>query len=148
MIRRRKTWSLSTEPDMPLYLLDTDIASYAIKGNPAVLGRLAQVPTAAVCISAIVKSELLFGAEISQNSIRIREMIDRFLSHIEVLDFPAAAAEEYSKLRAYLHRRGQLIGSNDQLIAAHALHLGLTLVTNNVREFGRVTGLKLENWAE
>jgi tRNA(fMet)-specific endonuclease VapC len=70
------------------------------------------------------------------------------MEYMPVLDFPADAAREYASLRAALKRQGTPIGNNDMLVAAHALHLGLTLVTNNVREFSRVPGLKIENWTE
>ena len=70
------------------------------------------------------------------------------MQYVTIEDFPDEAAEHYGSIRAELKIRGQIIGSNDMLIAAHALYLGLTLVTNNIREFSRIPGLKLENWAE
>jgi tRNA(fMet)-specific endonuclease VapC len=69
-----------------------------------------------------------------------------FLPHVEVLEFPDAAASDYAEIRADLKKRGQMIGANDLFIAAHARTLGLALVTNNTAEFGRVKGLTLENW--
>jgi tRNA(fMet)-specific endonuclease VapC len=100
------------------------------------------------CVSAITKSELLYGVEVSPRRAHDAAAVDQFLRYIEILDYPSAAAEEYALLRGELKRQGKLIGPNDLLLAAHARHLGLTLVTNNVHEFSRVSGLKLENWAE
>jgi tRNA(fMet)-specific endonuclease VapC len=132
---------------MALYMLDTDIASYIMKRTDAgVLRRLATVSTSDVCISAIVKSELLYWIEVSPRRQQDQAALDAFLRHAEVLDFPSGAAIEYGRIRADLKARGTMVGANDLLIAAHARSLGLTLVTNNTREFGRVPGLKLENW--
>ena len=133
---------------MPEYLLDTDIASY-IMGDKSrnLLKKLQTVPTSAVCISAITKSEIVYGVEVSPRQQKDRAALEFFLRHIEVLDYPAGAAADYGYIRAALKARGTPIGPNDTLIAAHARHLGLTLVTNNIREFSRVPGLKVENWA-
>jgi len=132
---------------MAEYMLDTDIASY-IMGNKsrALLEKLRTVPISAVCISAITKSEIQYGVEISPRQEKDRAALQLLLRHIEVLDYPAEAAAYYGKIRADLKSHGELIGPNDTLIAAHALFLGLTLVTNNMREFSCVQGLKLENW--
>jgi tRNA(fMet)-specific endonuclease VapC len=130
------------------YMLDTDIASYIMSSkSPALLQKLQTVPTSAVCISAITKSEIMYGVEISPRQQRERAALEFFLRHIQVLDYPAGAAADYGNIRAALKSRGTLIGPNDTLIAAHARCLGLILVTNNTREFGRVPGLKIENWA-
>jgi tRNA(fMet)-specific endonuclease VapC len=134
---------------MAEYMLDTDIASY-IMGNKSrvLLEKLQTVPTSAICISAITKSEITYGVEISPRRERDRTALEFFLRHVQVLDYPADAAADYGQIRAALKMRGALIGPNDTLIAAHARCLGLTLVTNNTREFGRVPGLKMENWTE
>lgn len=133
---------------MPTYMLDTGISSYIMKGSaPAVLRKLTTMPTTAVCISAITQSELEFGVEISPRPEKDRAALELFLRHIEALDYPAGAAAFYGRIRADLQSHGALIGPNDTLIAAHALFLGLTLVTNNTREFARVPELKFENWA-
>lgn len=132
---------------MSIYMLDTDIASYIMKrSNEAVLRKLATIPVSAVCLSAIAESELRFGVEISPRRRKDLEALETLLRFLPVVDYPAAAAVEYGRIRGDLQRRGLPIGGNDMLIAAHALCLGLTLVTNNTREFGRVAGLKLENW--
>ena len=133
---------------MPEYMLDTDIASYIMNGqSPALLQKLQTVTTGEVCISAITKSEITYGVEISPRQQKNRSALEFLLRHIEVLDYPAGAAADYGNIRAALKLRGTLIGPNDTLIAAHARYLGLTLVTNNTREFGRVPGLRIENWA-
>jgi len=134
---------------MAEYMLDTDIASY-IMGSKSrtVLEKLQTVPTSAVCISAITKSEITYGVEISPRRERDRAALEFLLRHVQVLDYPVEAAADYGQIRAALRKLGALIGPNDTLIAAHARCLGLTLVTNNTREFGRVPGLKIENWTE
>ncbi len=134
---------------MPRYMLDTDICCFALRrSNDAVLRRLKRIPVDEVCISVITKSELVFGIELSQRRQQDEAALDKFLEYIEVLDFPDSAASHYAKIRADLQLRGAMIGSNDLFIAAHARSLGLTLVTNNVREFGRIPNLKIENWAQ
>ena|SRR5271156_3320052 len=132
---------------MPLYMLDTDICSYVMKrSHPAVLARLRKTAVGEVCISAITKSELAFGVEASPNRGRDEPAFVALLQHLVVLDFPEKAANIYGEIRADLQRRGMMIGGNDLLIAAHARYSELILVTNNMREFGRVHGLRLENW--
>ncbi len=131
------------------FLLDTDIASYIMKrSEPEVLKRLQRVRIGDVGISSITKSELEFGVEISPRRPQDRAALDEFLRHVEVLDYPGDAAGHYAQIRADLKARGTMIGANDLFIAAHARCLGMTLVTNNTREFERVTGLKIENWSK
>lgn len=131
------------------FMLDTDICSYIMKrSNPAVLKKFSISLLSELCTSAIVRSELEFGVACSPRQAGDRAEVDRFLQNIAVLDFPGSAALVYGDLRAYLKSKGTLIGANDMLIAAHARYLGLTLVTNNTREFARVPGLKIENWAD
>ncbi len=131
------------------YMLDTDIASYISKtSHPAIDRRLATLPHGDLCISAITRCEMLYGVEVSPRKAKDRERVEKFLAYVDVLDLPVAAAEDYAVIRGTLKRQGRIIGPNDLLIAAHAMHLGLTLVTNNLREFSRVPGLKIENWAE
>jgi tRNA(fMet)-specific endonuclease VapC len=134
---------------MPEYMLDTDISSYIMKrSHERVLRRLQEIPIAAVCISVITKSELLFGVEVSPRQQQDRAALDEYLRHVEVLDFPDEAALHYAQIRAVLKTRGTMIGANDLFIAAHARSLKLTLVTNNTQEFGRVPELHIENWTE
>ena len=132
---------------MARYMLDTDTCSYIMKrSNEAVIKRLRAVPVADVCISVITKSELLYGVEVSPRREQDATALRAFLPHVEVLEFPDAAATHYAEIRADLKKRGQMIGANDLFIAAHARTLGLRLVTNNTAEFGRVKGLMLGNW--
>lgn len=132
---------------MSRYMQDTDTCSYIMKrSNQQVLHRLQNVAVSDVCISVITKAELLFGVEVSARRQQDEAALKAFLGYIEVLDFPDQASPHYAKIRADLKTRGAMIGANDLLIAAHASSLGLTLVSNNTREFGRVRNLILENW--
>jgi tRNA(fMet)-specific endonuclease VapC len=132
---------------MPRYMLDTDICSYLMKrSSPALLRKMRHVAIGEVCMSVISKAELLYGVEVSPRRAENEAALALLLQHVEVVDFPDEAAAHYARIRAALKTRGTLIGANDLLIAAHSLSLGLTLVTNNTREFGRVAGLKTENW--
>jgi tRNA(fMet)-specific endonuclease VapC len=132
---------------MPRYMLDTDTCSYIMKrSNDAVLKRLRKIPVSDVCISVVTKSELLFGVEVSPRRRQDESALNAFLRYVEVLDFPDTASPHYAKIRAYLKTLGTMIGANDLFIAAHARSLGVTLVTNNTREFGRVPKLNIENW--
>ncbi len=132
---------------MPRYMLDTDTCSYIMKrSNDAVLKRLQQVPVGDLCISVITKSQLLFGVELSPRRQQNEVALNAFLRYVEVLDFPDEASLHYAKIRADLKTLGTMIGANDLFIAAHARSLGLMLVTNNTREFGRVRDLAIENW--
>jgi len=134
---------------MAVYMLDTDISSYIMKRtHDTVLRRLRKVAVSDVCISAITKAELMYGVEVSPRRQKDEAALDEFLRYVEVLDYPALAATDYATIRADLKARGTMIGGNDLLIAAHALSIGLTLVTNNTREFSRVQNLKIENWAD
>src|SRR5258708_26614101 len=132
---------------MPRYMLDTDTCSYIMRRSPdSVVKRLAKVPVSDVCISVITKSELLYGVEVSPKRRQDEAALDAFLRYVEVLDFPDGASPHYAKIRADLKRRDTMIGANDLLIAAHARSLGLTLITNNTREFRRARNLSIENW--
>ncbi|HEY1902247.1 MAG TPA: PIN domain-containing protein [Terracidiphilus sp.] len=129
-------------------MLDTDTSSYIMKrSNAQVLQRLQRISIGDVCISAISKCELMYGVEVSPRRRQDQEALEQYLRHVAVLDYPSDAALDYAVIRADLKKRGNLIGANDLLIAAHARCLGLVLVTNNMREFKRVRDLKVENWA-
>ena len=129
-----------------IYLLDTNICIYIINKRPAqVLARFDGLRYGDVGVSAITGAELCFGVAKS-GSARNRAALEKFLAPLDLLPFDAAAMQVYGPLRADLQGRGQPIGSLDMLIAAHALALGATLVTNNLAEFGRVPGLPCENW--
>src|SRR6266487_2939949 len=128
-------------------MLDTDTCSYIMKRSSNVLlKRLRKVPVSDICISVITKSELWYGVEVSPRQQQDEAAMDAFLRYVEVMDFPDEASDHYAKIRAQLKARGQLIGANDLFIAAHARSLGLTLITNNTREFERVRNLSIENW--
>jgi tRNA(fMet)-specific endonuclease VapC len=129
-----------------LYLLDTNIVSDLIrnpKGRAAV--NVARVGEAAICTSIVVACELRFGA-IKKDSPALAERLELILRELVVLPLEGSVYEHYGSIRAHLERIGQPIGGNDLFIAAHARQLGLTLVSANSREFGRVPGLVLENW--
>ena len=133
---------------MPRYMLDTDMCSYVMKrSHPALVRKLRSVPIDSISVSVITKAELLFGVELSPRRSQDAAALDGFLKHVDVLEFDEAAAGHYAQIRADLQRRGEMIGANDLLIAAHARSRKDVLVTNNNREFGRVPGLKLANWA-
>jgi len=132
---------------MPRYMLDTDTCSYILKrSNDAVLKRLQKIPVRNVCISVVTKSELLFGVEVSPRRRQDESALNGFLRYVEVFDFPDAASPHYGKIRAHLKTLGTMIGANDLFIAAHARSLGVTLVTNNTRELGRIPKLNIDNW--
>lgn len=128
------------------YLLDTNICIYVINARPpTVLARFMAHEMDGLGISAITASELYSGV-CKSGSIRNRTTLEKFLSPLNILDYNLEAAQHYGELRAYLDKQGTPIGPLDQQIAAHALALGSTLVTNNAREFERVPGLRVENW--
>jgi len=132
----------------PTYLLGTDTCSYVMKRSSAQLSRrICAVPLDDQAVSIVTVAELLHGVQRSSRSDRAREAFDAFIRHLAVLDWGYPAAEHYAQIRADLRRRGCPIGSNDLMIAAHARSAGATLVTNNVREFERVEGLRVVNWA-
>ena len=131
------------------YLLDTNICIYIIKKKPRhVFDRFRQHQVGEIGISAITYSELSYGVANSQNHSRNQHALDTFVAPLEVLAYPPEASLDYGRVRAHLRRTGRPIGPLDQLIAAHALHLGLVLVTNDTGEFSRVPHLTIENWVE
>ena len=128
-------------------MLDTDICIYLIKQHPpSVLERFLLHPIGDIGISNITVAELEYGASKSRHATKNRAALAQFLSPLEVASFNRDAAVAYGRLRATLEQKGTPIGSMDLLIAAHALSLGVRLVTNNTREFRRVPGLRVENW--
>ncbi|WP_075217789.1 type II toxin-antitoxin system VapC family toxin [Mongoliimonas terrestris] len=127
-------------------LLDTNTVSFLIRQPTSVAAaRLRAVDQSSVAISILVAAELRFGYR-RVASKRIEHLVEAFLATYAVIDWSEPADRAYAELRADLHRRGALIGPMDMLIAAHALALDAVLVTDNEREFGRVVGLKIENW--
>jgi tRNA(fMet)-specific endonuclease VapC len=130
------------------YLLDTNICVYAIKQRPPqVIARLREHAPEGLGISSISVAELFFGAAKSGSSKNLGAL-RQFLEPLEVANFDLAAAETYGTLRLALEQAGTPIGPLDTQIAAHAVSLDVTLVTNNTREFERVRNLKVVDWAE
>lgn len=130
------------------YLLDTNICIYAIKKRPPqVIARLREHAPEGLGISSISVAELFFGVAKSGSGKNL-SALRQFLESLEVADFDLTAAEAYGTVRMALEQAGTPIGPLDTQIAAHAMALEVTLVTNNTREFERVRGLKMVNWAE
>ncbi|MBA2350517.1 MAG: type II toxin-antitoxin system VapC family toxin [Pseudomonadota bacterium] len=130
------------------YLFDTDTASYFLKGkNPVLQDRCRDALSAGdVAISVITEAELLFGLALAPDANRLQTVVKIFLSSVPCFDWTRTAAEHFARARAHLQRIGQPIGILDTQIAAHAIAENLVLVTNNTSHFGRIEGLKLENW--
>ena len=131
---------------MLTYLLDTNIAIYVIKRRPLQVLEVFNRNHGRMAISSITLAELVHGAEKSSFPARNISVVEDFCSRLTILAYDGQAAYHYGSIRASLEKLGQPIGVNDLHIAAHARSLGLTLVSNNLREFERVPGLLLENW--
>ena len=128
------------------YLLDTNTASYIIKGNiPTVRRRLARVPMAQVFVSAVSEGELRYGVARLPGSTKTQRIVEEFLLRVTVLAWDSGAARQYGHLRADLERLGQPMGSLDMMIGAHALAAGAILVTND-HAFARIKKLRVEDW--
>jgi len=131
---------------MPRYLLDTNAVSNLVNDpRGRVAAAIERVGETSICTSIIVAAELQFGAA-KKKSRRLLTQIETALAHLDIQPFAVPADRIYGELRADLERKGRPIGPNDLLIAAHALALGCTLVTDNEREFSRVKSLRVENW--
>uniref|UniRef100_UPI0038B53D88 type II toxin-antitoxin system tRNA(fMet)-specific endonuclease VapC n=1 Tax=Pseudothauera rhizosphaerae TaxID=2565932 RepID=UPI0038B53D88 len=129
------------------YLLDTNIVIYTMRNRPQQVRECFGQHEGQFAISTVTLAELAFGAERSSRPRENMEVLESFIARLDVLDFDAAAAFHFGQIRAELLARGQPIGPYDMMIAAHARSHGLILVTNNLAEFERVAGLRLENWA-
>ena len=130
-------------------MLDTDICIYIIKRKPLIiLTRLESLQPGQLGMSVITFAELMNGAKKSQHIEANVARLNALGELLEIRSFDQQAAIIYGDIRSSLEKRGEVIGGNDLLIAAHAMSLDWTLVTNNVREFGRIEGLKLENWVD
>ena len=128
-------------------MLDTNSCIYLIKRHPSsVLDRFRSLPVGTLGLSIITLAELMYGASKSRDRERNQEALEQFVAPFEIASFDTDAATAYGRLRHTLEKQGRPIGSMDLLIAAHALSLNVTLVTNNLGEFERVPGLKVENW--
>lgn len=128
------------------YLLDTNIVIYVIKRRPIEVMAVFNEQAGRMAISAITLSELYHGAEKSTKVTQNLAVVEEFASLLDVLPYTAKASQHYGAIRSELEKTGRPIGVNDLHIAAHARSEGLTLVTNNLREFERVPGLLLKNW--
>jgi len=130
-------------------LLDTNICIYIIKHHPPeVLRRFERFGLGELAICSITVAELYFGAYHSAQIDRNLTVVEHFLVPFEMIDFDTKAAIEYAKIKSQLRRRGEIIGELDMQIAAIALANDMTVVTNNLKEFSRVEGLRLENWVD
>ena len=129
------------------YMLDTNVCIHVIKKKPeSVIRRFMELDAGDICISSITYAELMHGVEKSSSRDQNLLALMLLLSPITILPFDGLAAETYGKVRANLENKGTPIGPMDMLIASHALSQGLTLITNNTREFFRVEGLAVEDW--
>ncbi|RKR06720.1 tRNA(fMet)-specific endonuclease VapC [Kushneria sinocarnis] len=128
------------------YMLDTNICIYVIRNRPPALRATFNENAARLCISSVTLAELSYGAEKSAKPAHNLSVVENFTARLAVLDFNDAAASHFGQIRAGLERAGTPIGAFDLMIAAHARSQGLTVVTNNEREFDRVPGLIVANW--
>lgn len=130
------------------YLLDTNTASYVIKGNfPRVRERLLKVPMAEAGISVVTEAELRFGVARRPEAAKLKMVVEEFLLRVEVLPWNSEAAQHYARIRAALENEGEPMGNLDMMIAAQAMAAGALLVTHD-RVFRRVKGLKVEDWSK
>ena len=128
------------------FMLDTDTVSFVLRDVGETAANLLKHPPSTICMSAMTLSELKFGAD-KRKSKRLHNLIDAFCKTVHVASFGAAEAAAFGRVRTMLESKGNPIGILDTLIAAHALALDLTLVTNNTKHFGKVRGLKTANWS-
>ena len=129
------------------FMLDTNICLYMIKGKPPqILSRLKNFNLGDLSVSSITLSELEYGVAKSSKPQQNRDALDAFLAPLEIFPFNGEAAYRYGQIRAFLEKEGKLIGAMDMLIGAHAVSASMTLVTNSIKEFCRIPGLRLENW--
>lgn len=128
------------------YMLDTNICIFTIKNRPQQVREAFSRQHGRLCISSVTLMELIYGAEKSAVPEKNLNVVEGFSARLDVLDYDDEAAIHTGQLRAELARLGQPIGPYDQLIAGHARSQGLILVTNNLREFQRVPGLRVEDW--
>jgi tRNA(fMet)-specific endonuclease VapC len=129
------------------FLLDTDTCIYILKQREPALKQLLSHSREDVAVSVITEAELRAGAAKSTSAAKATRLLENFLGPLTILDFTSDDTLAYAQVRSKLERGGTPIGPMDTLLAAHALSRRLILVSNNVREFGRVFGLRIENWA-
>lgn len=131
---------------MNRYMLDTNTVSHFIKGMANVRNRIISVPMSSLTISAITEGELLFGVAKKPEAKQLSLVVHEFLIRVDVLPWDSTAAAYYGTLRAKLQKKGTMLGNLDLLIAAHALSLGIILITSD-RAFNQVDGLKIQDWS-
>jgi tRNA(fMet)-specific endonuclease VapC len=129
-------------------MLDTDMCIFTITRKPAHIKRMFNTHIGQMCISAVTWGELICGAEKSEQVEKNLATLDGFAARLEVLPFDKQASRQFGQVKAELELQGQKIGSYDTMIAGHARSKGLIVVTNNVREFKRVEGVRVVNWLE
>lgn len=128
------------------FMLDTNTCIFTIKNKPEHVRARFNLNTSRMCISSITLMELIYGAEKSQTPERNLAVMEGFVSRLEVLDYDALAATHTGQIRAELAKKGTPVGPYDQMIAGHARSRGLIVVTNNLREFERIPGIRTEDW--
>ena len=132
----------------PFFMLDTDICAFILRrASPALLERIQAVPLEKQTMSVVTYAELLYGVRLSARRKTNQAAVDALVAHLRILDWTREAAGHYADIRATLKKAGTMIGANDLMIAAHARSAGATMVTNNTKDFGRIRGLRVENWA-
>jgi len=134
-----------------LFMLDTDTCIFLMRGeSPALAAKVQSVPLQQQVMSAVTFAELTYGVQVSAAAKRKQNqsVLDSLVLHLAVLDWPQDAAKHYAEIRADLKKRGAQLGAADLMIAAHARAMGAIVVTNNVKDFERVKGLKVENWTK
>ena len=130
-----------------MYMLDTDICSYILKQRPiSALEKFSSTKETSISVSIVTVAELLFGVQKNPNKKINVAVVDKFISGINVLDWDRNAANEYARIRDELEKKGKPSGNFDMMIAAHALSIKATLVSNNLRHFAHIPKLKMENW--
>ena len=129
------------------YMLDTNMVIYTIKNRPEKVREAFTLHEGQTCISSVTLGELIYGAEKSSQIERNLSVIEGLAARLEVMPFDEKAAAHFGQLRTELAKAGKSIGPYDLMIAGHARALGLVLITNNLKEFQRVPGLRLDNWA-
>ena len=131
------------------YMLDTNICIYLIKQQPReVIDKFQGIALGEISVSTVTVAEMMYGVGKSQYKEKNKAALQAFLAPLEMVDFDFAAAQQYGAVRVYLEKIGKPIGAYDLMIAAHALSLGLVLVTNNEQEFQRIPDLIVENWVK
>jgi len=128
------------------YMLDTNICIYVIKNRPEGLRERFNRLSDQLCISAVTLAEIIYGAEKSARPIENLAVVDQFAARLDVLPFGERAATHYGQIRADLERAGHPVGLHDMMIGGHARSEGLILVSNDLREFQRIEGLRVDNW--